>query len=39
MEGLQPERYYEVLIRSRINNEVIINSNKLYFKIKKSINE
>lgn len=39
MDGLQPERYYEILIRSKINNEVIFNENKLLFKIKKNINE
>lgn len=38
MRGLQPERYYEILIKTNIDDESVIISNKMYFKIKKSIN-
>lgn len=36
MNGLQPERYYEILIKSKIEEEVIILNNKMYFKIKRN---
>jgi hypothetical protein len=33
MNGLQPERYYKILIKTTINGSTIILDNNYYFKI------
>jgi hypothetical protein len=33
MNGLQPERYYKILIKTTINNTTLILDNDYYFKI------
>jgi len=33
MNGLQPERYYKILIRTELNGDVIIHDNNYYFKV------
>lgn len=39
MEGLQPERYYEIIIKFKLDEEVIVYNNKMYFKVKRNIYE
>lgn len=33
MNGLEPERYYKLLIKTEINNETIVKDEKYYFKV------
>ena len=33
MNGLEPERYYKILIKTHINEEIIVKDNKYYFKV------
>ena len=33
MKGLEPERYYQILLKAPIGNEVLILDNNYYFKI------
>ena len=35
MNGLEPERFYKILIKTQYNNRVNIIDNDLYFKVKK----
>ena len=33
MNGLEPERYYKILVKTTINNSTIIFDNDFYFKV------
>ena len=33
MNGLEPERYYKILIKTQINGETVVKDNKFYFKV------
>ena len=33
MNGLEPERYYKILIKTTVDNSVLVMDNNYYFKI------